>query len=163
MTENNASTPPKRRRWVLPLLFVSLALNLLVAGIVFGTVLQGGNERDGRPGGPARSVLGEPFVRALEPTDRMALGREIIANRDQLRENRSDLRARVEVLLETLGEETFDRDAVSALLSEQRGLAVKRQEVGESLLLNRLEEMSLEERRAYADRLGKSLMRFRRK
>ena len=143
---------------------MSLALNLLVVGIVVGAMFQGGGkDRDGRPMGPARSVLGEPFVRALEPSDRVALGREIIANRDQLSENRSVLRSRVERLLEQLREEEFDREAVSALLSEQRSLAVNRQEVGEVLLLNRLEDMSVEERRAYADRLGESLMRFRRK
>lgn len=164
MTEEHTSAPQKKRRWVLPLLFVSLALNLLVVGIVVGAMFQGGGkDRDGRPMGPARSVLGEPFVRALEPSDRVALGREIIANRDQLSENRSVLRSRVERLLEQLREEEFDREAVSALLSEQRSLAVNRQEVGEVLLLNRLEDMSVEERRAYADRLGESLMRFRRK
>lgn len=162
MSEDTTSSPTRKRRWVWPVLFLSLAANLLVVGVVAGAMLQGGGDKDGRPGGPARSVLGEPFVRALEPGDRMALGREIVANRDKLRDNRSDLRRRVEVLLETLREEEFDREAVSALLTEQRQLAVTRQEVGEALLLNRLEEMSVEERRAYADRLGKSLMRFRR-
>ena len=160
---NEAPQPPQKpRRWLWPVLFLSLALNLLIVGIVVGAVLQGGDRRKDGDLGPARSLMGEPFVRALEPEDRRALGRDILSNRDALRENRSDLRRRVEALLDALRQDTFDRAAVSDLLSEQRQLAVSRQEVGETFLLNRLEAMSAEERRAYADRLAKSLLRFRR-
>ena len=161
---NDTETPPVRnRRWLAPALFVSLAANLLVAGVVVGAVIAGGPDRGGRPDGPARSLLGEPFVRALESKDRRELGREMMSNRDKLRENRSDIRKRMESLLAALRDEEFDRDALSGLLSEQRGLAIARQELGEELLLNRLEAMSVDERRAYADRLGESFKRFRQK
>ena len=163
MTDQTPGPAPRRRRWIGPLLFVSLALNLLVVGAIAGMILTGGPDKRGRSDGPARSLLGAPFVRALEPADRLALGQEMLSNRDQLRENRADLRRRVEALIATLRQETFDRQAVSALLAEQRDLAVTRQEYGEVLLLNRLEGMSLDERRAYADRLGESFRGFRRK
>lgn len=163
MTETPSTQPDqKKRRWLLPTLFVSLALNLLIVGIVVGAVLQGGRDKGGRPDGPARSLLGEPFVRALTSEDRRALGREMLSNRDALRENRADLRDRIERFLETLRQEEFDRDTIAGILNEQRQLAVTRQQLGEDLLLSRLEQMSVAERRAYADRLGENLRRFRR-
>lgn len=158
----NIDPTPKRRRWLLPTLFVSLALNLLIVGIVVGAVLQGGRDKGGRPDGPTRSLLGEPFVRALTPHDRRALGREMLSNREALSENRANLRNRIERFLEALRQENFDREALAGILNEQRQLAVTRQQLGEDLLLMRLEQMSLSERRAYADRLGENLRRFRR-
>ena len=162
MTENQSTTEPKRRRrWVMPLLFVSLAVNLLIIGVVAGAVMQRG-DRDNRTDGPARSILGAPYIRALETEDRRTLGREIIQNRDRLRENRDDLKRRVEGILDELRSPDFDRGRLSELLDEQRRLAVSRQEFGEDLLLDRIEAMSPEDRRAYADRLGDALSRFRR-
>ena len=158
------STPPetkRRRRWVMPLLFISLAINLLVAGVILGALSQRG-DRDSRADGPARSLLGAPFVQALEPEDRRALGRDILRNRDKLQKNRINLRRRFDELLEELRKEDFDRARVSSLLSEQRSLAISRQDVGETLLLDRLDSMSFEDRRRYADRLDKSLRRFKR-
>ena len=146
----------------MPLLFISLAINLLILGVVAGALLQR-SDRDGRADGPARSILGAPYIAALEPEDRRALGREILQDRDRLRTNRENLKRRVESLLEELRKEDFDRVRISQLLAEQRNLAVSRQEVGEALLLDRIEAMNLEDRRAYADRLAKAMRGFRRK
>ena len=163
MTDQHPSPEPRSRsRWLMPLLFISLAINLLIMGVVAGALLQRG-DRDGRADGPARSILGAPYIAVLEPEDRRALGREILQDRDRLRTNRENLKRRVESLLEELRKEDFDRVRISQLLAEQRNLAVSRQEVGEALLLDRIEAMNLEDRRAYADRLAKAMRGFRRK
>ena len=147
--------PSGRRRWVWPVLVVSLALNLLVAGMMLGAAMRA-DVRD-RPPGSARSLIGEPFIRALAPEDRHAFVRSMVRDRDALRTNRAELRARVETLLSALSAEEFDRDAVADILADQRALAQRRQDIGEDLLLDRLEAMTLDERRAYAKRLDEAL------
>ncbi len=144
-----------RRRWVWPVLIVSLTLNLLVAGMMLGAAMRA-DVRD-RPPGSARSLIGEPFIRALAPEDRRAFVRSMVRDRDALRTNRAELRARVETLLSALSAEEFDRDAVADILADQRALAQRRQDIGEDLLLDRLEAMTLDERRAYAKRLDEAL------
>lgn len=157
MTEPTASRIPL---WIRVTLVLSLAVNLLIAGIVVGAAV---SHRGDRPDGDrlrAERDLGPvPFVMALEPEDRRALGRRLAENGESFRKNRAELRQRFEALLAALRADTFDVAAVQGLLAEQRGLAASRQEIGERIFLERLQAMSLEERRAYADRLDKSLRR----
>ena len=165
MTEP-APAPPVQTRtplWIRVLLVMSLAINLLIAGIVIGAVTSRGG--DGSPRttvGAARDLGPLPFVMALEPSDRRALGGALRSEASSLRQNREALRVRFEALLGALRAEEFDRETVRRLLAEQRTLGVRRQEIGERILLDRREEMSAEERRGYADRLDRSLRRTQR-
>ncbi|MBT8415222.1 MAG: periplasmic heavy metal sensor [Boseongicola sp.] len=154
-------SPPKRR-WVMPLLAVSLVVNMLIVGIVAGFFIANGPGKGDRLEGPARSLVGTPFIRALEPENRRALGREILRDETRLRENRSALRARFEALLAALKADPFDPDAVQSILREQRDIALRRQNIGEALLVDQLAKLSPEERAAYADRLARDLRRLRR-
>ncbi|MBT8408817.1 MAG: periplasmic heavy metal sensor [Alphaproteobacteria bacterium] len=149
--------------WVKMLLALSLGLNLLIVGIVLGALGRGGLDgRDGDRFQGARELGPLPFVAALEPRDRRALGRALRNQAEPLRQNREMLRARFDALLEALRAETFDRRAVAALIAEQRGLAVDRQEIGERILLDHLASISHGDRMQYADRLDNSLRRDRR-
>lgn len=155
--------PPKRRRWMIPLLVASLAVNLIVVGIVIGALLSPDGPRRGGDGQRSvRGVVGEPFFRALPEDARREMVRDLMANRDRARENRAALRQRFEAFLAALRSDPFDAAEVGRLLGEQRGAAVRRQELGEELLLKRLEAMSAEERAAYADALEDRLRNFRR-
>ena len=146
-----------RVRW---LLFGSLAVNLLILGVVIGWVLSpDGPRRDDRP---ARSLMGAPFAEALAPEDRRALSREMRGRADRIEGTRDELRARFETLLDALRAEEWDRDAVTAVLDDQRRAAEGRQRLGEELLLDRLDAMTPEARRAYADRLEERVRRGRR-
>ncbi|MEO0918606.1 MAG: periplasmic heavy metal sensor, partial [Pseudomonadota bacterium] len=109
-----------------------------------------------------RGVLGEPFFRALPPPQRRAMVRDIVGNREQFREGREALRDRVERFLVALRATEFDRAELTRLLSQQRDAAVRRQTMGEALLLDRLESMSSEERAAYADALENRLKGIKR-
>lgn len=154
---------PKRRRWVTPLLIASLAFNLMIVGLVVGRSLSpDGPHRSGFDPGPSRGLVGEPFVRALPSEERRALVRDILENRSQIRENRDSLRKRFEAFLEALRADPYEPETVGKLLLEQRNVAIGRQEIGEDLLLRRIEAMSDDERSAYADRLEDSLRRFTR-
>lgn len=148
----------RRATWVL---YASLAVNLLILGIVLGWLLSPDGPR--RLDGPARSLMGAPFAEALSREDRRALLRQMAGRADRIEGTRDALRARFETLLAALRDETWDRDAVEAVLETQREAAEGRQRIGEALLLDRLEEMSVDERRAYADRLEERVRHGRRR
>lgn len=152
---------PKKRRWLLPLLFVSLAANLLIAGVVVGWSLS--DDRKDRPKGPIRGVLGEPFVRALPDEARQAIRRDILRERSRISESRDALRDRFQAFLVALRSDPFVPEDIARLLGEQRQVGITRQEFGEELLMRRLSEMSAEERSTYADRLEKQLKNLRRR
>ncbi len=155
--------PRPKRRWLMPTLLISLAINLLIVGIVVGFAISPKGHRNAdRAGGHARSIIGEPFVRALPQADRQALIKAIGAERGRLRENRAALRDRFEALLVALHADPFDADAISQLLGEQQSVAASRQRIGEGLLIERLTAMSPDERAAYAERLAHALRRLRR-
>ena len=76
-------------------LFASLAVNLLIVGVVLGAVVT--RDRDGGPADKmraARDLAPPPFVFALEPQDRRALMQDF---RDAApdRPSRADVRARL--------------------------------------------------------------------
>ena len=160
-TETPASKP---RRWIMPVLLASLAVNLMIAGLVAGSFLSpDGPRKGGEDRRAIRGVLGEPFFQALPAKDRRAMVRDIVANRDRIREGREALRGRVAGFLDALRAEAFDRAEVERLLGEQRRAAIARQAFGETLLLDRLEGMTAEERSAYADALEDRLKGLKRR
>ncbi|MEO1238373.1 MAG: periplasmic heavy metal sensor [Pseudomonadota bacterium] len=151
MAEAEMTPAPKSPLWMRVLLVASLGLNLLIVGMVVGTIASGGGPGKGRDA--LRDAGGSPFVRALEPADRRGVMRGMIAERRALRESRETLRARFDALLAALRAENFDAAAVEQLLEDQRRALQARNTVGETVILNHLSEMSLDQRRAYADRL----------
>ena len=160
MTESQTEKP--RRRWLMPLLFASLAVNLLIAGIVAGFLAAGPGGRKGDDMRQAGEVIGAPFFRALPQADRRALLADAMRDRDNLRENRRQLRDRFERLLGALRAEPFDPEAVRRVLAEQRRAASERLDIGEALLIDRLSGMTPEGRAAYADRLAEGMRGFNR-
>lgn len=166
-----AETGKASGRWLRVALVVSLGLNLAVAGLVLGAVLKDGPPKRGHDDRnpdrvryeqppPALRELGPlPFIVALSPDDRAAILDAARKHSDDLKESRETLRNRFEEMLRVLRSEPFDRDAMEALLAEQRAVGAARQEVGEALLVGQFEAMGPDGRAAYADRLDKSLKR----
>ena len=165
MSDPTSEQPAVRRgRWVMPLLFVSLALNLLVVGALIGRSFSPDRpDRHDRVSGQVRSVIGEPFVRALDRDDRRALLSDVRRQSKEFRENRQSLRARFQAFLAALRADPFVPEDVQRLMRDQRQVAQGRQELGERLLLNRLSEMDAAGRAAYADRLEQSLKALRKR
>ena len=156
-------SPTATGRWVKIALVVSLALNLLVVGLIAGAMIRHDREergeRDRARVETPRDFVRSPFLGALEPDERRAVGRELMAAEGSIRENRAELRARFERLLEAIRAEPFDRAAVEAVLDEQRAVGARRLEIAEEAVLDRLSAMPPAARAAYADRLDRSLRR----
>lgn len=156
-----ASDRPSRKpsRWKSVLLFVSLGLNLLVAGAILGAALGRGGEGGPRDRWRAARDLGPPsFVLALDRQDRRALSSRLMREGGG-RADRAAVRARLDQSLRALRNEPFDPTALASLLEEQRNHSKQRQTDGARMLIGHLAAMSPDERRAYADRLERVLNR----
>lgn len=154
-----ASPPPATAplsRGLRILLVVSLALNLLVAGLVAGRLFHG------HPGGGHPMAVDlplGPFARALSPEDRRAIGRDLLGD-PALRDMRRSLReADLATLAAALRAEPFDRAAAAAVIAAQSQKLRALEDAVEEALLARFAAMTAEERAALADRLMAEMRR----
>ncbi len=148
---------PRLRGWPKWLLFASLAVNLLVAGLILGAAwsLRGGH-------GPHARDLAAPYTAALAPQERRALFRAF------RREHRAAAaqaegglapRAAYAEALELLRREPFDAAAFESVVDAQFRTAEAAQAAGRRVLLEHITALSPEARAAYADRLEEALAR----
>ncbi len=146
--------------WLRGLLVASLALNLLVAGAVVGMLISGGGWH-GRHHAPGIDAAGGPMTRALDEPDRRAIARQMREAYRDGRPGRPEQRAAFDALIIDLRRTPFDRAAVEAHMARMRGMLAERLELGQGLLLDRLESMTPETRAAFADRLEAGWRRHR--
>lgn len=162
MTESETSvtppapqpTPPKPARGLRVALAVSVALNLLIIGLVAGAMLRGGpHDR------MVRDLDFGPFTEALSPEDRAALRRDFIRQAPDMRDMRRQMREDFATVLAALRAEPFDPDALRGVVANQGNRMAARLELGQDLMLARIAAMTPAERAAFADRLERRLER----
>lgn len=158
-----ASEPPVRRAplrgWVKGVLFVSLALNLAVAGLALGAVLRHGDMTNG----PRSRVdqIGGPYTAALSREDRRGIWREMRAMHGEGRPSRAQIRAEFDAVVDALRADPYDPAQVRAIVERQFQAGMERQQLGQSLLLARIDTMTPSERVQFADRLAERLEKRR--
>ena len=142
---------PSMTRSMRALLIGSLALNLLVLGLLAGAVIRG---PDGfRRASGVDLALG-PIVQALGPEDRDAI-RADLRGRDALQQRGPRDRDRqVTALLTALRAPVYDPAAVEAALNGPRDRALAVQQVAQQALLARITAMTPAARQTFADRLA---------
>ncbi|MDX5383634.1 MAG: periplasmic heavy metal sensor [Rhodobacterales bacterium] len=143
--------------WIKVVLFVSLALNLAVAGLAIGAALRHDDLRD-RVGARA-DHLGGPYTGALSREDRRAIWREMRAMQAEGRPMRGDIRADFDAVVQALRAEPYDPSAVRDIVERQFQAGLERQKIGQDLLLQRIAGMDAAARAAFADRLEERLER----
>jgi len=137
---------------------VSLALNLLVVGLVAGAMLGGGpRESDGRTDTLRTLGLG-PFALALPRDERAELVQRL--DRAALRVERREIGAAMRALQVALRSDPFDRDRAEAALLRARGAAERVQAQGHAALLDQLQAMTPQQRADLAERLSRALRRM---
>lgn len=153
-------TPQPRapmRRSLRVVLFASLAVNLIVLGLVAGAVF--GNKRGGdKP--PRDADFVGAYTRALPNEDRRAIGRAI---RDYHRNSgitRESARNEFQQMLLLIRTTPFDAEAMKARLSVQAQSAFDRREAAQALWLERVTAMTDAERQDYADQIEAQLNRL---
>ncbi|PWE51684.1 hypothetical protein DEM26_01610 [Thioclava sp. NG1] len=141
-------------RWAL---IASAVLNLLLLGFFIGGWL--GHERH-----PPRPVVGDvslgAFTGALSPEDRDALRKAAQARGSEFRDMRRQARSDMAALISAIDAEPWDRDQVAKLLERHKARTVQRVDIGERLILDRLEAMSPAARHSFAERLREGAARF---
>lgn len=141
------------RRWVRVVFALSLALNLLVAGLVLGLWWNGGP-----PGGGPRPQFGEgPLIQAMERGDRRAVLRRLRDHPTSLRQVRTAQRQALEGLLGLLRAEEFDAAAAGDLLRAQLEAGTALQSASHQVLVDWMSDLSATERATYAERLEAAL------
>ncbi len=150
-----------RRIWLRVVLFASLAVNLLVVGMVAGAIIRGGPPGHGNVGRQVQTAdFGfAPYVRALSPKHRRELGREMRELTGARQANREEFIAFARSFLVALRAQPYDPAALNQKVASQQSRLFRHQEAGQRILLERLAQMSEPERAAYADRLERSLRR----
>jgi uncharacterized membrane protein len=153
-------TPPKARSgaplWMRLLLLTSLALNLLVVGIVAGAVIhRRGTDGVAMPRDPASAL----YFSALPGEQREALKAGIRREAEHFHVDREALRAEVAATLAVLRAEPFEPAALAERIAAQRRGMAERTAAGDRLLVERVAAMTPAERQAYADRLEQIVRR----
>ena len=145
-------TAPKRQGRVLRIaLIASLAVNLLIVGLVAGAFLSGGPKTTrGVGGGPGGF---SPLARALEEEDRRATRAALRSRGKALRASRQGDRQDLQRVLAALRADPMDLSTIETIFAAQRTRAADRIEIGQAVLLERSQAMTPGERQAYADRV----------
>lgn len=154
-TPQTPKTPAKARmpRKVKVLLFASLAMNLLIVGLVIGAAA-----RFGGPDGPRHR--GDPLIRALGSAERLDVGRAIRdAQGGDRRAFRRAIGGAMEEVARSIEAEPFDAAAFEAAMARKSALLRRSRDAGEARLIEIITAMQGEERKAFAAALRSELER----
>lgn len=138
-------------------LAVSVALNLLVAGIVAGAVFHKSGQ--GGSGAMTRDLGFGPFTEALAPEDRRALRQWLQQRAPQLRSANAQRRADIIALQSALRADPFVPQDLTRALEAMRGRLQTQLDLGHQALAEVIMAMPPAERMALADRLSRGLRR----
>ncbi|WP_293450824.1 periplasmic heavy metal sensor [Planktotalea sp.] len=154
--DDAVAKPAKPKKRFRILLGVSLALNLLVVGAVVGAMVKGPSS-SGRGGPPGTREVSAPYVGAFDHATKRALRDEMRARLPDRRDAQAANRADYEAFVGVLRADTFDKEAAAGIIDTQFQRSGQFQRVGRALSIEKIDQMSLSERMAYADRLQKRL------
>ncbi|KEJ89632.1 periplasmic heavy metal sensor [Sulfitobacter donghicola] len=133
----------KKRRWMPVILGLSLAVNLAVVASVSGAMFR---HKGGRADGPRVLKGGAIYMQALPHEIRRDL-------RAELRAGRRGVGSDPAQMVELLRSEPFDATAAAAVFEQEHSASLKRLQTGSQAWLKAVEDMTVQERSAYADQL----------
>lgn len=135
-------------------LIVSVALNLVVLGIVAGAAL-----RDPPRPHPDRGPAFGMFDRALTEDDRKALREAFRREAPDFRDEWQRMQADLGDLLTALRADPYDPAGVEAIFARQLERGQRMAGLGQRLMMERLAAMTPAERADFADRLSRRIDR----
>jgi uncharacterized membrane protein len=115
---------PNRRRWLAIGFFVSLVVNLFLAGLILGRILHPeflfGGGAYVREFGPVAGHVIQHLIGQLDDADRQSVMDQLKGHADDFTALNQDLREQRQTLIRLLRADTFDRKAVDDALVELR-------------------------------------------
>ncbi len=160
-----AEQAPRTGRWLRAALGLSLAVNLLVVGLIAGAAYRFHGPHavpHGMPRGAMHSY-GTPYIMALPDDRRRAVFRDLRGKKDGGDMSRAARRALYDQVILALRAVPYEQQQVTQLLDRQRKATLRVQEASQTAWLAELAGMSDAERAAYADRLQDVLSRGRKR
>lgn len=154
---NDVAPTKKPIRWGKIVLVASLSLNVLVVGLVVGTMVSGDPRVKG--GQSAGDGGTRALIEALRHEDRRAIGRALGAGK---REQNVERRALSAAVLDTLQAESFDKDAFRDAMIAQTAFATERYAKSATILADRLDGMTDAERAKFTERFEQGLAMHKR-
>ena len=157
--EHDRQQAQARRRpggWLGIALVVSLGLNVLLVGVVGGAYLRDWQRQAMRPDRAVQMLGLRPFWRAMDPESRAQLAKAVREMRGALRAEGGVYRGFARDFRAALLAEPFDRAALERVLARQADMLARRMSLGRKVLVDRIAEMTPEQRRAFARRLSKA-------
>ncbi|WP_051588231.1 periplasmic heavy metal sensor [Actibacterium mucosum] len=155
---NESSKQPRAGRGLRIALVASLAVNLLVVGLVLGVAA---NRNDPRQAGrvPPELLNYGPLMKVLDEDNRTKLQQSLHGQRDEIRQARREVRKGFHDLVSALRAEPFDPKAVERIMTAQEARVNGQVTKVRAQLLLQLTEMTAEDRAALADRMQQALKR----
>lgn len=151
MAENTSKTG----RWQRILLVGSLALNLVIVGIVAGSLLSGGSKNSQT----RIDLTVGPLTRAMNTEDRDEV-RAVLRDSGVFRPgDREGIRMDMQALVDVLKADDFDADAFRDTLIRQRARLQAGQDRVLEAVARQIEGMTPDARAAFADRLEQQVRR----
>lgn len=164
MEDNDLNKKPEKMNWTKIVLFVSLALNLLVAGFVVGGKFSDGKKEGRNAHHSERLFRGSPYGRALSQEDRREIAREIgQVRRQEFSDSRREMVVLAQSVVAILREDPFDAEKLEGIIEQQIQKGVEIQFSAQKVLIERISQMSDADRQAYADRLEEVIAKGLRK
>ena len=157
--EGTPATPPvaKRRRWLWPLLIASLALNLLVAGVLIGGAVIRGWHGPGRHGVSAFEGPIVRFVDRLPRERRNALGPLLDKHRGNVLASAPSMRQVRRDLADALTAEPFDRKRFETALDSIGAAETSARKVAATSAGDLVSALSADERRGLVRSMRRAL------
>lgn len=134
---------------------IALVASLAVNFLVLGTLIGGAITHRGRPEPVPTELTMGPFTDAFSAEDRRALKERAKAERGVMRAMIRETDADLMQVVAALRQEPWDEAVLRGAVERLRARFTARTELGEKLLFERLQAMSPEERRGFAERLEK--------
>jgi uncharacterized membrane protein len=132
----------------------SLAVNLLMIGVIGGSVVRGG----GRPPAGFELQLGS-LTTALSQKDRRAIGDQIRRNASRSGQIRSERREAVEALMRALEAQPFDAETLELVIRSQQDRQSELQGTALDAFVSHISDMTAEERTDFVKRLRENYAR----
>jgi len=160
MDNSKRQTTGGTPHWLHLLLGLSLAVNLLIAGVFIGGMI--GNDTPPPPRNPGagrflRDLGLGPFIAAFPAETRRQMGRQLREKVGPLRADRAALLEELNDMLAILRTEPFDAAAFSAVIDQQRQRITTRAEAGRDVVIRAIVQMQPAQRAALADALAQSV------
>ena len=142
--------------WIKLTLLVSLALNLLVAGMMLGAVWRHDGEGR-RGGGPGLGRYATPYVAALPREDRREMFKGLRREGGHVMPDRATRNAQYAAVIQALRAVPFDAAALEGALAKQGEMTVRMKAAAEQAWVAQVSRMSDTARAEYAEAVEAAL------